>query len=113
MKIAVPVKDSGLEIFQRTGQAPYFAIFSDYEFSHLIKNIIEEHEEEENASLDHVKFHKKQVEALGDIDTVLVLKIGKHIKQALEEKNIKIVEFSNGNYKNAKELVEVYLNSKN
>ncbi|MGC8501856.1 NifB/NifX family molybdenum-iron cluster-binding protein [Desulfurella sp.] len=113
MKIAVPVKDNSLEIFPRTGQAPYFAIFNDSTFSHLIKNLIEEHEEkEEDSSKDHVEFHRKQVEALGDIDAVLVLKIGKHIKQALEEKNIQIIEFPNSDYKNAKELIENYFNNK-
>ncbi|AHF97946.1 MAG: NifB/NifX family molybdenum-iron cluster-binding protein [Desulfurella sp.] len=112
MKIAVPVKDNSLEIFPRTGQAPYFAIFNDSKFSHLVKNTIEEHDEE-NASIDHVEFHRKQVEALGDIDAVLVLKIGKHIKQALEEKNIQIIEFPNSNFKNAKDLIEAYFNNKN
>ena len=115
MKIAIPVKDESLEIYPRTGKAPYFAIFNDSTFSHLIKNLIEEHEHEseKDPSIDHVEFHRKQVQALGHIDAVLVVLIGKHIKKAFEEKNIQVFEFPQNNIKNAKELLQAYLDSKN
>jgi len=113
MKIAVPVKDDTLEIFPRTGKAPYFAIFIDNNFSHLLKNLVEENEDENDSSKDHVEFHRKQVELLGNIDAVIVVLIGKHIRKAFEEKNIQIIELPQSNFKNAKELVQYYLNSKN
>lgn len=112
MKIAIPVKDKNLEIYPRTGKAPYFAIFNDSSFSHLVKNIAEEHEDETNPSIDHVEFHRKQVEALGNVDVVLVVLIGKHIKKAFEEKNIQVIEFPQNNFKNAKELIQAYLDKK-
>ncbi|OSS43106.1 hypothetical protein DESAMIL20_214 [Desulfurella amilsii] len=114
MKIAIPVKDESLEIFPKTGKTPYFAIFNDSTFSHLIKNLVgnHEHEDEESTSIDHVEFHRKQVETLGDIDAALVVLIGKHIKKAFEEKDIQVIEFPQSNFKNAKELLQVYLNSK-
>ncbi len=113
MKIAVPVKDETLEIFPRTGKAPYFAIFIDNKFSHLVKNLVEENEDENDPSKDHIEFHRKQVELLGNIDAVAVVLIGKHIRKAFEEKNIQIIEFSQNNFKNAKELVQSYINNKN
>lgn len=113
MKIAIPVKDNILEIFPKTGKAPYFAIFNDSNFSHLVKNLVEEEAEDQNSTHeDHIAFHKKQIEQLGDIEAVLVVLIGKHLRKAFEEKNIQIIEFPQNDFKNAIDLLQAYLKSK-
>jgi predicted Fe-Mo cluster-binding NifX family protein len=38
MKLAVPIFDEELEIFERIGQAPFFAIFEDDKFLELREN---------------------------------------------------------------------------
>lgn len=116
MKLAVPVFDEGLEIFERIGQAPFFAIFEDDKFLELRENpkhshSHDEHDEHHNHStVEHTNEHKHQVEkAIPDVDKVLVRRVGSNMQEALKEANIEIVKIRKKHGDKADEVVNLYL----
>jgi predicted Fe-Mo cluster-binding NifX family protein len=116
MKVAVSVFDESLEIFERTGQAPFFAIFEDDKFLELRENpkhshSNDEHDEHHNHSTaEHTNEHKHQVsKAIPDVDKVLVRRVGPNMQEALKEANIEIVKIRKKHGDKADEVVKLYL----
>jgi predicted Fe-Mo cluster-binding NifX family protein len=107
MKRAIPVLDDSLEIFERTGQAPYFAIFEDDKFIELRQNPKHSHHEHHTHNHEHTNEHKHQVTtALYDVDEILVRRVGEHMQEALKDAGIKIVKIRKKHGDNAKEVIK-------
>jgi len=116
MKLALPVFDEGLEIFERTGQAPFFAIFEDDKFLELRQNPKHSHshtdhdEHHHGHGENHTNEHKNQVKsALYDVDKVLVRRVGPNMQEALKDANIEIVKIRKKHGDKANEVVKLYL----
>jgi predicted Fe-Mo cluster-binding NifX family protein len=103
MKIAVPVEGENLKIVQRTGRAPFFAIFeydgNEFKLVSLNENTHageHEHSEghEEEHTEDEVAHHHKHVKAskLSGCDYIVVRGLGPNMKDALEMEGIKIIK---------------------
>lgn len=104
LKIAVPVNNDKINICQRTGQAAYFAIYEDGIFVKSIKN--EHHPKKDDTS--KIK-HYKNIEQLKDCDVILLNNVGIHVKNTLENINIKIQKVTKKDGLKAQELVNKYI----
>ena len=115
MKVAVPVKDESLEIFTRTGRAPYFAIFKfdgrEFKLLGLTKNTHaqeHEHDHQEEHTADEVAHHHKHVKAskLSGVDYIVVRALGPNMEEALKMEGIKIIKVSKKDGEKANEVLE-------
>ncbi|GAX87737.1 conserved hypothetical protein [Lebetimonas natsushimae] len=117
MKVAVPVEGENLKIAQRTGRAPYFAIFeydgNDFKLLSLNENThAGEHDHEEGHQEEHSKnevaHHHKHVKAskLEGCDYIIVRGLGPNMKDALEMEGIKIIKVRKDAGENALEILE-------
>ncbi len=117
MKIAVPVKDESLEIFTRTGRAPYFAIFEfdgrEFKLLGLNENThAQEHDHEhghqEEHTADEVAHHHKHVKAskLSGVDYIIVRALGPNMEDALRMEGVKIIKISKKDGDKADEVLE-------
>ena len=116
MKLAIPVFDENLEIFERTGQAPFFAIFEDDKFLELRVNPKHSHSHDHHdhdhhgKGEEHTNEHKHQVSsALPDVDKVLVRRVGPNMQEALKEAGIEIVKIRKKHGDKADEVINLYL----
>ncbi|RUM55748.1 MAG: dinitrogenase iron-molybdenum cofactor [Nautilia sp.] len=116
MKLAIPVSGEDLEIFERTGQAPFFAVFEDDKFLELRENPKHSHSHTEHDEhhhghgADHTNEHKHQVsKAIPDVDKILVRRVGPNMQEALKEANIEIVKIRKKHGDKADEVVKLYL----
>ena len=119
MKIAVPVSGENLEIFTRTGRAPYFAIFefdgNEFKLIGLNENThAHEHEEghehghQEAHTQDEVEHHHKHVKAskIEDCDYIVVRALGPNMEDALKLAGIKVIKVRKSDGENALEVLE-------
>ena len=117
MKIAVPVSGENLEIFTRTGRAPYFAIFefdgNEFKLIGLNENThAHEHEHEHNHQEEHtadeVEHHHKHVKAskIEDCNYIVVRAIGPNMEEALKKAGVKIIKIRKSDGDNALEVLE-------
>ena len=120
MKVAVPVSGENLEIFTRTGRAPYFAIFefdgNEFKLLGLNENThAHEHKEEhghghhqEEHSTDEVAHHHKHVKAskIEDCDYIVVRALGPNMADALKLAGVKVIKVSKKDGDNALEVLE-------
>ncbi len=118
MKIAVPVSGENLEIFTRTGRAPYFAIFefdgNEFKLLGLNENThAKEHEKEhehhqEEHTTDEIEHHHKHVKAskIEECDYIVVRALGPNMEEALKKAGIKIINVRKSDGDNALEVLE-------
>jgi len=120
MKVAVPVSGENLEIFTRTGRAPYFAIFefdgNEFKLLGLNENThAHEHEEshghghhQEAHTQDEVAHHHQHVKAskIEDCDYIVVRALGPNMADALKLAGVKIIKVSKKDGDNALEVLE-------
>jgi len=116
MKRAIPVYDENLEIFERTGQAPYLAIFDEDKFLELRVNPKHSHSHthhdyNHNHSDDkeHTNEHRNQVVVINDCGEILVRRVGPNMQEALKEAGIKIVKIRKKHGDKADEVIKLYL----
>lgn len=85
MKIAIPTSDR-IEIFERTGQTPLFAVVTieNLNITHIEYRVNPPHKHTGEAHS-----HNEIVELLHDCDLLLLKKIGKHLKHDLELAGLK------------------------
>ncbi len=124
MKVAVPVSGENLEIFTRTGRAPFFAIFEfdGNEFkllglnenTHAHEHDKEEHKHEnghghqEEHTADEVEHHHKHVKAskIEDCDYLIVRAVGPNMEDALKLAGVKVIKVRKKDGENALEVLE-------
>ena len=118
MKVAVPVSGENLEIFTRTGRAPYFAIFefdgNEFKLLGLNENThAKEHEKEhehhqEEHTTDEIEHHHKHVKAskIEECDYIVVRALGPNMEEALKKAGIKIINVRKSDGDNALEVLE-------
>ena len=117
MKIAMPVSGENLEIFTRTGRAPYFAIFEfdgeNFKLIGLNENThAHEHEEghthQEEHTADEVEHHHKHVKAskIEDCDYIVVRAIGPNMEDALKLAGVKVIKVRKSDGETALEVLE-------
>jgi len=120
MKVAVPVSGENLEIFTRTGRAPFFAIFefdgNEFKLLGLNENThAHEHEEghgnghhQEEHSADEVEHHHQHVKAskIEDCDYIVVRALGPNMADALKLAGVKPIKVSKKDGDNALEVLE-------
>jgi len=122
MKVAVPVNGENLEIFTRTGRAPFFAIFefdgNEFKLLGLNENThAHEHEEkhekenerhQEEHTTDEVEHHHKHVKAskIEDCDYIVVRAVGPNMADALKLAGVKVIKVSKKDGDNALEVLE-------
>ena len=89
MKIAIATNDR-INVAKRTGQAKEFALI-EIENGKLIsqKYAANHHEHDDDEEDNHNHSHNDIVEILKDIDVLLLLNVGKHLKKDLESASIK------------------------
>lgn len=121
MRVAIPVKDESLEIFIRTGRAPYFAIFTiedgRYQFEGLRENEhAKDHAHEEDNGSRHeahtekeIEHHRRQMQNLKDCDAVLVRAVGPNMRDALKREGLRVVQFRPKDGDRATDLVEKFM----
>ena len=116
MKRAVPVFNNNLEIFERTGQTPFFAIFENEKFIELRENPKHshhhhEHNQNHEHNEEHTNEHRNQViTALFDVDEILLRKVGEHMQNALKQENVKIIKIRKKHGDKANEVIQKYIN---
>jgi len=88
MKIAIPTNDRKT-IAERTGRCKEFVI-ANIENKQVTYSYVANHHEhhDHEAGEHHDHSHSEIVEALAGIDFMLLIKIGKHLKQDLENGKI-------------------------
>ena len=124
MKVAMPVSGENLEIFTRTGRAPFFAIFefNGNEFkllglnenTHAHEHDKEEHKHEngqghqEEHTVDEVEHHHKHVKAskIEDCDYLIVRAVGANMEDVLKLAGVKIIKVRKKDGENALEVLE-------
>ena len=119
MKVAVPVLDDSLEIVERTGQAPFFAVFEinedkSYNFLELREvpaGHNHHHDEGHNHEdeKDHSEGHNRQSRVISDCEYIFVKRVGPHMREALENNDIKIKMFRRKDGDNAKDYVAKFV----
>ena len=116
MKRAIPVFGENLEIFERTGQAPFFAVFEDdkllelrenpkHSHSHTHHHHDHNHADDEN----HTNEHRNQALVIQDCGEILVRRVGPNMQEALKEAGIKIVKMRKKHGDKADEVIKLYL----
>ncbi|MEA3227758.1 MAG: NifB/NifX family molybdenum-iron cluster-binding protein [Campylobacterota bacterium] len=117
MKIAVPVDSDKKTIIKRTGQAIYFAIYENETVVDFIKNSHGNHGEKNHHNhknmdnKEHTASHKKDIMGLNGCDVILVQAVGEHMKEALNEIEIKIEKIRKKDGDTADEAVKNFLNN--
>ncbi len=123
MKVAVPVSGENLEIFTRTGRAPFFAIFEfdgeNFKLLGLNENThANEHDEEEHThgngahqeehTEDEVEHHHKHVKAskIEDCDYLIVRAVGPNMEDALKLAGVKVIKVRKKDGEQALEVLE-------
>ena len=118
MKVAVPVSGENLEIFTRTGRAPFFAIFECDEngckFLELRENPhAKEHEHDhghhhEAHSEEEINHHHSHVKAarLGECKYIVCRALGPNMKDAVLREGIIPVMIKKSDGENALEVLE-------
>ncbi|MEN8250089.1 MAG: NifB/NifX family molybdenum-iron cluster-binding protein [Bacteroidota bacterium] len=90
MIIAIPTDDRKT-VTKRTGRCKEFAIVdineNEVKYDYVVNTHTHDHEHDDEKSHEHS--HHEMVELLKDVDLLVVLNIGKHLKRDLEEGNIK------------------------
>ncbi len=117
MKVAVPVKDEGLEVVTRTGRAPFFAVFEVDEKTFRLLSLEpnahshEEHGEHhhEEHTEDEIESHRRHLRGLIGCDYILTLALGPNMKDALIRENITPVKVDKKDGKTATELLEKFI----
>ncbi len=119
MKVAIPVFGESLEVFERTGQAPFFAVFEinedkSFNLLELRKNSKghEHHHEGESHSHneeEHTNEHNKQASGISDCEYIFVKRIGEHMRESLNNMNIKIKMFRKKDGDNAKDYIQKFI----
>jgi len=115
MKIAVPVKDESLEIFTRTGRAPYFAIFECDDECKLIELAQNTHAKEhenghhhEEHTQEEINHHHRHLKAskVADCDYIVVRALGPNMQEALKLAGVKPIKVSKSDGDNALEVLK-------
>ena len=88
MKIAIATNDR-INIAKRTGQAKEFALIELENAKVKSINYVANHHEHHDNEAEHSHSHGEIVEILKDIDILLLLNVGGHLKKDLEGANIK------------------------
>jgi len=116
MKRAIPVFDENLEIFERTGQAPFLAVFDEDKLVELRVNPKHSHSHTEHShehdhadEEEHTNEHRNQVVAIQDCGEILVRRVGPNMQEALNEAGIKIVKIRKKHGDKADEVIKLYL----
>ena len=114
MKIVIPVSKDKETIFQRTGQAPFFAIYEDDNLIDVIVNAhAASHEEgghhHEEHNDEEVNHHRDDIENLKGCDIILARAIGPNMGDALKSIGLKIKK-SDGEI--ALEVINKFLSDK-
>ena len=118
MKIAVPVDTDKKTIVQRTGRAPFFAIYEDDKLLDVVEvasgeghhgheNGHDEHVHEDDE--EHVQGHKKDIMGINGCDVVLFQMIGEHMREAIESLGIKLKKIRKKDGSTADEVVKNFL----
>ena len=119
MRIAIPVDTDKETIVQRTGQAPFFAIYEDEKLVEFVQNGSSEGGRHHGSTHDehgrkddeeHTHGHKKDIEGLSGCDVILVQMMGEHMREALESLNIKIIKIRKKDGEKAEEALGNFLN---
>lgn len=119
MKIAVPVADDRESVFQKTGHAPYFAVYENEQFFGFVENAHGkgghgDHEDvhhHEGSFEEHVAHHKKDLSDLAGCDVMLVQMIGEHMREAVESLGIKIKKIRKKDGNTSDEVIQNFLNN--
>ncbi len=116
MKIALPVYGENLEIFTRTGRAPYFAIFefdgNEFKLVDLRENPhAKEHEHghhHEEHSEEEINHHHSHVKAanLGECKYIVCRALGPNMKEAILREGITPIMVRKSDGDNALEVLE-------
>ena len=105
MKIAVPTQDKE-SIFRRTGRAPLFQIFvlenGVWKEAGAVPN---RHREEDDHDETKEHSHADLINQIKDCDTILLNKVGKHLKHDLDNAGIRIIKTDITDIKKALEKV--------
>ena len=120
MKIAVPVSGENLEIFTRTGRAPFFAIFEfdgdNFKFLELRENgHAKEHEHghdhhHEAHTEDEINHHHSHIKAanLGECKYLVCRALGPNMKDAVLREEITPIMVRKNDGDNALEVLEKF-----
>jgi len=115
MKIAIPVEGESLIIVERTGQAPYFALFNDNSFDRIVEapqghaHDHDDHHHDHGDDEAHIEGHGKSLANLADVELMLVRMIGTHMRAAVERAGIGIKKIRAKHGERADEAVENFL----
>jgi predicted Fe-Mo cluster-binding NifX family protein len=112
MKIAVPVEGENLLIVQRTGQAPYFALFNDAVLESVVpaaQKHEHHHEHSHKDDDDHIAGHGKSLANLQECELMLVRMIGEHMREAVERAGMSIKKIRQKDGECADEAVKSFL----
>ena len=91
MKIAIPTNDR-INLAKRTGQAKEFVLVEIENGKVVGTKYAANHHEDHDESVEHS--HNDIVEMLKDIDVLLLINVGKHLKKDLENGRIKYEKIS-------------------
>ncbi len=86
MKIAIPTNDRET-ITPRTGRCKEFAVV-EIEGDEVRYSYVPNHHEHHDGEEEHEHSHMDQVEAIKDVDVLMVKNVGKHLKKDLEAMQI-------------------------
>ena len=117
MKIAVPVEGESLKIVEKTGSAPFFAIFDGKTFEGLVpgkqkgahghhEHHEHHHDEDDQA---HVHSHAKSLTGLAGVEIMFFRRVGEHMRQAVEQMGIKMKKSRERDGESAVDIVNAYI----
>ena len=117
MRVAIPVGGEDLVVYRRTGRAPFFAVFDikeeDISLVEIRRNPHSEredhHDEEEEDFEESVRLHERDLSVIDDCDYMIVSAVGKHFKEALRRKGIKVAKVSYGKGATAYDFIKEFL----
>lgn len=115
MRVGVPVEGENLRVVERTGQAPFFAIF-DIEgegFTLVMLRSLpahsEHHHEHHHEHHEHKNEHKRQVDVISDCEFALLKRVGEHMREAFDNAGIKIKMFRQKDGELASDYVRAFI----
>ena len=106
MKIAIATNDR-INVAKRTGQAKEFALIEIENGKVISQKYAANHHEHHDDEEEHEHSHDDIVKILKDIDVLLLLNVGGHLKKDLEEGNIK---YEKTKLKTLEEVITKWLN---
>lgn len=115
MKIAIPVEGDTLRIVERTGQAPFFALFNDGAFERIVEapqghaHDHDDHRHDHGDDEAHIEGHGKSLVNLAGVELMLVRMIGTHMRSAVERADIRIKKIREKHGDRADEAVKNFL----